>query len=140
MTEATQVWKVMRPLVAPYGRFKRIESHSTDSGIPDLSYTLLNPRGRQGWLELKLFDAIDRCPHHFTRDQIMWGEAEIEAGGNWHLFGRYESTWLLFDAAQARKLFDGEATSPIIRQSGRFPLRELLRELMLSTQSYGVTT
>lgn len=134
MTEATQVWKVMRPLVAPYGRFKRIESNSTELGIPDLSYTLLSPRGRQGWLELKLFDAIGRCPLHFTRNQIMWGEDEVEAGGNWHLFGRWESTWLLYDAAEARKLFDGEESSPIFQQSGRFPLRELLRELMLSLQ------
>jgi len=140
MTEATQVWNVMRPQVMPYGRFKRIESHSTELGIPDLSYTLLNPRGRQGWIELKLFDAINRCPRHFTRNQLVWGENEVEVGGTWHLFGRCRSTWLLFDTVEARKLFDGEESSPLIKQSGRFPLRELLRELMLPTRILEVTS
>jgi hypothetical protein len=130
MTEATQVWKVMRPIVSPYGRFKRIESHTTDLGIPDVSYTLLNPRGYQGWLELKLFETIGRCPPHLTRDQILWGESEVEAGGSWHLFGRYEGVWLLYNIEEARKMFDGEQSSPIFDIQGRFPLRELLRELM----------
>lgn len=128
MTEATQVWAVCRKHVAPYGRWKRIEDR-LEAGVPDVSYTLLRPYGRQGWLELKLFRDENRCPYHFTLEQLMWGEAEEAAGGNWHLLGRCGSTWLMYDVVEARILFEGGQATPCFRISGRFPLRELLLEL-----------
>lgn len=130
MTEASTVWAPCRKYVTPYGRWKRIENGlSNVKGVPDVSYTLLRPRGYQGWIELKLFDEIGKCPQHFTRDQILWGEEEVRFGGSWHLFGRCAMVWIIYDAAEARKLFDGEVSSPIFQIQGRFPLQELFRAL-----------
>lgn len=136
MTEANEVWRVTRQHVRRYGRFKRIESR-TEGGIPDLNYTLLAPRGYQGWMELKLFSPIGVAPKHLTLDQIVWGEEEVKAGGNWHLFGRgalpnenrHVRFWVLYTIAEARKLYDGVPSSPVFQISGRFPLRELLLSL-----------
>lgn len=126
--EADLVWHVMRKYVWPYARWKRVENPMT-SGFPDLNYTMLVPRGHQGWMELKLFDVIGRPPPHFTREQIMWGEEEDRYGGPWHLFGRCGSTWLLYDVVEARKLFERQESCPLLKLSGRFPTRELLRVL-----------
>lgn len=94
-----------------------------------MAYTLLRPRGLQGWVEFKMFEAVGRAPRHLTREQIMWGEDEVRAGGSWHLFGRCEAIWLMYDVREARKLFDGDVSLPLFTVSGRFPLKEFLAAL-----------
>lgn len=126
--EADLVWHVARKYLRHYGRWKRIENPMT-TGFPDLNYTLLVPRGQQGWMELKLFDVIGRAPPHFTREQIMWGEEEVKYGGAWHLFGRCGPIWVMYDVVEARKLFEREESCPLFQLSGRFPVRELLHAI-----------
>lgn len=119
------VWKVARTYLSPYGRLVRIENQ-IGSGTPDLFYTL---RKISGWLELKLLPESGAVPDHFTREQLMWGQAEAAAGGRWHMLGRSGAAWVLYDAPRARRWFDGEANDPIFAVTGRFPLREVLDEL-----------
>ena len=128
MTETNEVWRTMRRMVAPYGRFKRIENRC-EIGTPDVNYTLLHPFGLQGWVELKLFPKNGNPPPHLTLDQIIWGENEVRVGGRWHLFGRCDKHWRLYDTAGARRLFERKAPDPIFNISGRFPLTELLQVL-----------
>jgi len=80
-------------------------------------------------MELKLFDKIGTPPPHFTREQIMWGEDEAKYGGPWHLFGRCESTWVMYDVVEARKLFERQSSCPLFQLSGRFPMREFIRAI-----------
>lgn len=123
MTERAQVWVAVRPHLAPYGHFTRIES-PTETGIPDVAYTV---RGVSGWFENKLFDrGLARCPTHLTLAQVMWGEDEARAGGLWHLLGKHKDVWILHDIAGARALLEGETPLPILTQAGRFPLMEML--------------
>src|SRR5579863_9635998 len=102
MTESTQVWAVARRYLAPYGFLARIESR-IELGVPDVHYVL---RGIVGWWESKLFEIEGRAPSHLTREQVMWGETYVAAGGRWHLLGRAGPVWLLYDAFAARSLFE----------------------------------
>jgi len=122
VTERNQVWRAARPHLAPYGHFVRIES-STDVGIPDLFYTV---GGHSGWIENKMFSHEGRAPSHLTLEQILWGEEEVRAGGSWHLFGKCDNIWLLYDVYNARILLEGGTPSPTFRVVGGFPLQELL--------------
>ena len=126
--ESRLVWGTMRKYVWPYGRWKRIEN-AVEKGCPDINYTLTVPPGRQGWMELKIFSRLGIPPPHFTREQIMWGEEEVRHGGTWHLFGRCGTCWLLYDVVEARKLFERKESCPLLKVSGRFPLRELMWHL-----------
>lgn len=123
--ESDQIWHECRDLLRPYGRFKRIESPITP-GIPDVNYTLLSPRGCQGWIELKLFEKIGKSPRHFTLDQLRWGQVEVKYGGNWYLLGRCGRVWLLYDIICAEKLYEGEGSFPILQSSQGFPIKEFL--------------
>jgi len=122
------VWRECRELLRPYGRFKRIES-SIICGVPDVNYTLIAPRGFQGWIELKLFDQIGKSPKHFTLDQLRWGEAEIQYGGNWHLLGKYGKIWLLYDLTGAQRLYQGDGSFPVLQSASGFPLKEFLLQI-----------
>lgn len=128
MTEKRQVNHTARRYLAPYGRWTRIENRVGD-GTPDQHYTL---RAVSGWVESKLIPASGACPAEFTRDQLMWGEAETAAGGKWFLLGLRLSApaeWWLLDAPTARAWFEGRPFEPLVRVSGRFPLREILDRL-----------
>lgn len=122
MTEKNQVHTVARRYLAPFGRFERVDTPLAD-GWPDVYYVL---RGVSGWLEEKVIPSSRRRPNHLTLDQIMWGEAEVRAGGRWHLLGRCGAEWWLMTAAQCRSWYEGGSTEPIFAVSGRFPLREIL--------------
>lgn len=124
MTEAAQVHKVAARYLAPFGRLVRIENRLTDKlGLPDVYYVL---RHVQGWLEEKIVPASGRPPKHFTLDQVQWGEEEIRAGGRWHLLARCDREWWLMDVRQARQWWEGAPAVPLIRVTGRFPMREVL--------------
>lgn len=125
MTESSQVWSVARKYLAPFGRIQRLENR-LDVGWPDSVYTL---RRVSGWLELKLVPTSGRCPEHFTLDQLTWGELEVAAGGRWHLLARRGREWVLYDAVGARAWFDGTENAPLIAQTGRFPLRDILMHI-----------
>ena len=123
MTEATQVNGAVRHHLGPYGRFVRVEDAFT-VGVPDWYYRC---RGSSGWLEAKLVPRSGRCPPAFTREQLMWGEAEATAGGSWFLLGlRDPRVWLLYDAARAREWFDRVGNRPLLELTGKFPTREVL--------------
>ena len=123
MTEISQINSIVRRHLAPLGRFIRMES-SIIVGLPDWYYVL---RGQSGWIEAKLVPPSKRCPSHFTLDQILWGEAEVAAGGRWHLLGLEPRTraWMLFDVGQARAWFDGENHDLVAEATGPFPTREI---------------
>ncbi len=48
MTETTQVWRIFREYLGPFGHLVRIEN-SVEKGTPDVNYCL---RGGEGWVEL----------------------------------------------------------------------------------------
>ena len=120
MTESSQVWQVARDHLRPYGRIQRLENR-LEEGWPDCIYTF---RGVTGFMELKL---IPGAP--FTREQCMWGEAEVAVGGRWHLLARRGKEWLLMNTIQARAWFEGAPPQGIVQQTGTFPTREILKEL-----------
>ena len=124
MTEISEVWDNLRKQIGIYGHFTRIES-PTIAGIPDVAYTLF---GCSGWVENKLFGRMGVCPDHLTLEQVLWGEAEVRAGGRWFLFGRNKEFWLLYDIRGARALLTGEPSFPLI-QTFKFPLQVLLETL-----------
>jgi len=97
-----------------------------EGGIPDWHYTMLRG-GVSGWLEDKLIPPSRRCPAIFTIDQILWGEAEVAAGGRWHLLGLESRTrtWMLFDVIQARAWFDGLDYDLVVEARGPFPTKEI---------------
>ena len=123
MTEATQVDDAVRRHLGPLGHFKRV-THATEAGWPDWCYTM---RGISGWLEDKLIPPSRRCPSLFTLDQLLWGEAEVAAGGRWHLLGLEPRTrtWLLFNAQQARAWFDGLNHDYMVEAAGPFPMKAI---------------
>jgi len=120
MTEATQVNGAIRSHLGPLGLFIRME-HAFDVGVADWYYQL---RGAMGWIEAKLIVKSGRRPDHFTREQLMWGEAIVAHGGRWHLLGlRDPQTWVLYDAYQARAWFDNKENKPLVSYNGSFPTR-----------------
>ena len=125
MTEANQVDAAVRRHLGPLGRWIRMQS-AIDAGVPDWHYTMLRG-GVSGWLEDKLIPPSRRCPGTVTLDQILWGEAEVAAGGRWHLLGLEPRTrtWLLMTSGQARAWFDGGPLAAVIESTGRFPTREI---------------
>ncbi len=127
MTEANQVDAAVRRHLGHLGRWQRM-THATEPGWPDWRYIM---RGQQGWLEDKLIPPSRRCPATFTRDQILWGEAEIAAGGRWHLLGLEPRTrtWMLFNAAQARRWFDDLDHDLVVEAVGLFPTKALVLAL-----------
>jgi hypothetical protein len=127
VTEANQVDAAVRRHLGPLGRFKRV-THATEPGWPDWHYVC---RGQQGWLEDKLIPPSCRCPGTFTLDQLIWGEAEAAAGGRWHLLGLEprSRTWLLFNAHQARRWYDGLDHDLTVEATGLFPTKELVLAL-----------
>jgi hypothetical protein len=125
VTERNQVNVTARRFYKPYGRWERLESR-IGVGWPDQYYVL---RGVSGWVESKLIPASGARPKEFTLDQLIWGELEVAAGGRWHLLGLRQSEpaeWWLLDPVLARLWYEGEPCEPLVRISGRFPLRETL--------------
>ena len=128
MTEATQVDDAVRRHLGPLGHFKRV-THATEAGWPDFHFVL---RGQQGWLEDKLIPPSRRCPSTFTLDQLRWGEAEVAAGGSWHLLGLEPRTrtWMLFNVVQAGMWFAGrDGYGLVVEATGVFPTKELVLAL-----------
>lgn len=128
MTERNQVNKTVGAILRPYGRWQRLE-HAHDRGWPDVAYTLL---GVSGWAESKLIPTNGKCPEIFTLEQLMWGEAEVKAGGLWHLIGRRESAgeWWILDVEAARAWYEGVPNFAItLLSSERFPLAPALELL-----------
>lgn len=126
MTERNQVDGAVSAHLGPLGRFVRIDS-AFAAGVPDWHYVL---RGTSGWIESKLVPRSGRRPDHFTREQLLWGEAEVAAGGRWFLLAlREPRIWLLYDALGARAWFDGTGNRPIVESPGRFPTREIVRAI-----------
>lgn len=122
MTERNQVHAVARKYLAPFGRFERVDTPLAD-GWPDVYYNL---RRVSGWIEEKIVEPSGRCPDHLTLEQVMWGEAEVRAGGRWYLLARCGSTWWLMTAAACRVWREGGPAEPIFAIRGRFPTREIL--------------
>jgi hypothetical protein len=127
MTEANQIDAAVRTHLGVLGRFKRV-THATEPGWPDFYYVL---RGISGWLEDKLVPPSRRCPPTFTLDQLLWGEAEVAAGGRWHLLGLEPRTrtWMLFNVAQARAWFENEDHDLVVEEAGPFPTKALVLAL-----------
>jgi hypothetical protein len=130
MTEASQVRARLRRHLSPYLRLIALsEGHAiTEKGLPD-HYWRSRLHDMSGWIESKLIPANGNPPTHFTLDQLMWGEDEVAAGGQWHLFGLVMSKparWVLYDAPGARLWFDHVSNDPLIAISGRFPTKEIL--------------
>ena len=123
MTEANQIDAAVRHHLGPLGRWVRMPP-GFEGGVPDWHWTM---RGRSGWLEDKLVPASRRCPGTFTREQLMWAEAEVAAGGRWHLLGLEPRTrtWMLFDVGQARAWFDDRDHDLVLEATGPFPTREI---------------
>lgn len=122
MTEAAQVHKVAARYLEPFGRMVRVEN-SLLVGTPDVYYLL---RHVSGWLEEKIVPPSGRPPKHFTLDQVLWGEAEVKAGGRWYLLARCGPEWWLMNIEQARYWWGGGAPEPSVKMTGRFPTREVL--------------
>ncbi len=125
--------------MGPLGNVRRFEN-SCDFGTPDVHYTLrIANIPVSGWLELKILAASGRAPEHLTLDQVLWGRAEVAAGGRWHMLCRAGRDWLLYDVEGAAALFRGDLTSiPIFRHRGKFPLAALIaviRTEPMSTRS-----
>jgi hypothetical protein len=125
MTEASQVRSAINTL-SVYGVVIPI-SDRVGSGVPDHHYVL---RRVAGWLEAKVIPPSGGCPAHFTREQLMWGEDYVAAGGLWHLLGLVERKpplWRLYDTIGARAWFEG-ATNDLwlLNLSGPFPTRQVL--------------
>jgi hypothetical protein len=123
MTEVNQIDAAVKHHLSPYGRFVRMQS-AIDAGVPDFHYAMC---GTSGWLEDKLIPASRRCPNAFTLDQLLWGEAEVAAGGRWHLLGLEPRTrtWMLFNVAQARRWFGGLDHDLVIEAAGPFPTKAI---------------
>lgn len=123
MTESNQVDAAVRRYLGPLGRWVRMQS-AIDVGVPDFHWTM---RRTSGWIEDKLISPSRRCPAHFTVDQLLWGEAEVAAGGSWHLLclEPRTRTWLLLSAAQARAWFDGAPLTATIEVTGPFPTKAI---------------
>jgi hypothetical protein len=122
VTEANQVDAAVKRYLGPLGRFKRVMH--PEPGWPDFHYCL---RGQSGWLEDKLIPPSRRCPETFTLDQLLWGEAEVAAGGRWHLLGLEvrTRTWMLFNSIQARNWYDGKDYDLTVEAQGVFPMKAI---------------
>ena len=125
MTEINQVCRVVSRKLSPYGRIIRIKD-SVAIGIPDYYYLI---KGVSGWIECKLLPPSGSCPTHFTKEQLLWGEAEAEKGGRWFLLGKRGPEWLLFDAVGARCFHNGEKAWARLSQIGPFPTRNIIKTL-----------
>lgn len=89
------LWKDLRPLLAGLDPV-RIESHDTDTGIPDVNITL-------GWIELKYMREWPKRAttplrvDHFTVEQRAWLTRRWAAGGScWVILKVGADEWLLF--------------------------------------------
>lgn len=122
MTEARQVHEPARRALAPFGRFLRVDNPLTPGGA-DTYYIL---RQVPGWIEEKVVPPSGRCPDHFTREQLLWGEAEVRAGGRWYLLARCGPEWWLMDVGAARRWFEGGEAEPMLRAAGAFPTKQVL--------------
>jgi hypothetical protein len=125
MTEVNQVAGVARRHLAPYGRLVT-GLRGVEPGVPDTYYNLLSV---PGWYECKVIPANGSCPDHFTKEQLMWGMAEVAAGGRWHLLGRCGPRWRLYDVPGAMAWRAGNISSWLLDISGRFPMREIIEHL-----------
>jgi hypothetical protein len=128
MTEATQVWHVMRDKVAAYGHWERVEN-AAGSGMPDVNYCV---NGVEGWVELKIAERVGSKPPKLTLGQVMWAEERARNRGRAFLLVRYErpqTSWCLYDAVGARCLFDKEEAHPILFTIGDFPTIAILKAL-----------
>lgn len=121
MTESSQVWHVTREHLSPFGRLVRIENR-LEIGFPDVYFCL---RGQSGWIELKLLPLSGRVPDHFTREQLLWGRAEYEAGGRWYLLGKRGAHWVLYDYPKAEQWFKGQEAR-LFSVEGKFPTKLIL--------------
>lgn len=127
MTEINQVYRTAKKHLQPLLLMLRCE-HKYELGWADVHWIGL---GASGWIENKLIPASGRCPDHFTLEQMIWGETIVSMpGGRWHLLGLRGDTWYLLTAQQARTWFDGGPLEGAVQQRGRFPTREILRELV----------
>jgi len=127
VTEGNQIHSNVRRHLGPIGLWLRFEDRF-QLGVPDWHYVA---RGRTGWLEAKVIQANGACPSHFTRDQLMWGEAYAAAGGLWHLLGLVLAktpSWRLYDVRGARAWFEG-GDGELFDISGRLPTREVLDQV-----------
>lgn len=137
MHENSVIWHAVRRNLGPLGHVVRVEN-ACETGTPDVYYALrIGGVGISGWLELKILAASGRAPKHLTLDQVLWGRAEVSAGGKWHMLCRSGQEWLLHDVDGAAALFKGETTStPIFRQAaGKFPLALLIAAIRVPTTS-----
>lgn len=128
MTEATQVWHVMRDRVAAYGHWERVEN-AAGSGMPDVNYCV---NGVEGWVELKLAGQDGSKPRSLTLEQVMWAEERARHGGRAFLLVRYEkphTIWCLYHASRIRRIFDNEGALPVVCASGDFPTIAILKAL-----------
>ena len=140
MTRESDFWATVRRALTPYGRVVRIESGSTASGIPDVSYCLL---GHAGWLELK---QVAEWPKrattplridHLTLEQVLFLEqwAAFPARGRAHGLFRVANDVLLLDAATVRCVFDRTITradlltQATVHGTGTFPTLAIVRAL-----------
>lgn len=126
MTEINQICRAVSRNLSPYGRIIRIQD-AVAVGIPDYYYLI---RGVSGWMECKMIPLSGRCPEHFTKEQLLWAEAEMAHGGRWFLLARRGSEWLMYDAVGARAFKDGEKAWARLCQTGPFPTLDILKVLI----------
>lgn len=137
--------KVVGENLSPFGVVHRIEN-AIDLGTADVAYVLTRIKAgsaaASGWIELKVLDDYPARPStairiaHFEKEQLLFLEAWVAAGGRAWLLLRAPPWTLLFDAAGARAVYErrvAAADGPAIARAAgfgvKFPTGPVLRAL-----------
>lgn len=120
MPKESHAWAVARDALAPFGELDRIENVIA-TGFPDVLYCLFRVTGL---IETKATAATLKL------EQVLFAERWAAAGGLVFTLLRADAIWFLYDAAGTRRLY-GRAPDPgpLVRATGAFPLKEVLRHL-----------
>lgn len=134
------LWNLTRKKLAPYGRLVRIESPSTEPGIPDVCYCI---QGSTGFIELK---EITRWPvrattafriSHLSLEQVVFAEAWTASGGASSMLLQVGRDYLLLGVGSIRKIYDraltkdGMVAECAVFSQGKFPTAEIVTALTM---------
>ena len=122
-----------------FGKAKRLED-LLDKGTSDVVYCLrwLQEPPRMGWIELKRLPEWPKrrstaisLPHYST-EQATFLESWGRAGAGAFLLAHVQDDFLLFPWQEAKRIQRGLlrpafTAAAVVRSSGRFPLRDVLR-------------
>jgi len=140
MPPETQLWRIARMSLRPYGLMQRIET-TTGSGVPDVSYAFsTKSRYGNGWIELKhvpRWPARDDSPlriRNLSVHQVRWLRRWRETGGLSFLLMRVGDDFILLDGVKAGAVMAGKniawyADAALVFQTKKFPTLEILRAL-----------